>query len=417
MLSTLSLLERILLEANSIPIETYTFVATDEPFFRAVIDGLAGRCNTLMVPMFNNAVPLYVPNRQLVVVGADNINTTMLRWQLITIRAEATVELMQWFNKQLENGEIHIILDRSFRADLNSVSHVLPEMNGACLVIPKTQKYKVLQHLLRPLQATSWIALTVMLLVGSYLANRYFKNSLPATLMFGADLNSSTISRTERTVLFASLLVFFILSEAYQAKLLALMSSCRYPPDPKTVAEFLQTDIMLHLGAATGTVVSFRQGFKRHVRNATDHRFSFDGGQTYGILLKCPFAWDLYVRWINQQYDRYGYNVRPQVHIVREKILSLPAAYTFSRNFLLYPRFKQYLSQIFESGLVGHWQTEQDRQRQYEQKLEFVENEIITFNDLVMVWTVLGIGFTMALVVFLIEFSFITMKQQATHYW
>uniref|UniRef100_A0A182LVN5 Ionotropic glutamate receptor L-glutamate and glycine-binding domain-containing protein n=1 Tax=Anopheles culicifacies TaxID=139723 RepID=A0A182LVN5_9DIPT len=517
LLSTVSLLDRILLEANSLPIETYTLVATDEPFFRDVIDGLAWRSNALMVPTFNNAVPLYVPNRQLVIAGSDDINTIMdslvkvfskhqpnffaansrniyvvlvlsdirylnsvivlflyeyftsinfivvsppvtqfqppivvgsdyefnmviiphhlsmrqmfadrfkperyavvqvrgydavtarsidkyghppgydwtvfetilkhmkLRWKLVTIRAEPSVQLMEWFNQQLDKGHIHLLLDRSFRANLSSVSHVLPEMNGACLVIPKTEKYQVLQHLLRPLQPTSWVALGVLLLVGSYLANRYFKNSLAATLIFGVDLNASTISRTERTVLFASLLVFFILSEAYQAKLLALMSSGRYPPDPKTVAEFLQTDIKLHLGTATGTVLSYRPGFKKHIRNETDQMFSYDGGQTYGVLLKCPFAWDMYVRWINKEYDLNGYNVRPQVHVVREKILSLPAAYTFSRTFFLYPWFKRYLSQIFESGLMAHWQTKQDRQRQYEQKFEFVENEIITFSDL-----------------------------------
>ncbi|XP_053662919.1 uncharacterized protein LOC128712049 [Anopheles marshallii] len=339
-----------------------------------------------------------------------------LRWEVQIYTTEPTVKLMRWFNRQLATGNIHIFIDRSFRADFNSISHVLPEMNGVCLVIPKTKKYEILQHLMRPLLSTTWIALIVVLLVGAFLANRCFKNSLLAALIFSVDLNAPGVTRTERTVLFASLLMFFILSEAYQAKLLALMSSCRYPPDPKTVAEFLQTDTLLYVGEATATVVSFRPGIGRHVRNVTDYWFSFDGEQSYGTLMPCPFAWDMYVRWINQQYDRHGHNVRPQVHIVREKILRLPASYTFSRTFALYPRFRAYLSQIFESGLMAHWQTEQDRQRQYEQRLEFVENTIISFGDLTMVWTVLGIGNALAVVVFLMELSFIALKKLAWSY-
>ncbi|XP_049281246.1 uncharacterized protein LOC125762794 [Anopheles funestus] len=336
-----------------------------------------------------------------------------LRWKLEIYRSDPTVELMQWFNKQLEAGKIHIFFDRNFRADLMSVSHILPEMNGVCLVIPKTEKSQILQHLTTPLLSTTWFALIICLAVGSLLAHRYFKNGLIAALIFGVDLNAPGLSRTERTVLFASVLVFFILSEAYQAKLLSLMSSCRYPPDPKTLAEFLQTDTMLYVGEATATVTSFRSEFKRHVRKATDYRFSFDGGQSYGTLFRCLNAWDMYLDWIYQQYDRYGYNVRPHVHIVGEKILSVPASYTFSRTFLLYPHFKKYLSQIFESGLIRHWQSEQDRQQQFQQKFEFVENTIISFNDLIMVWTVLGIGHALALVVFLMEFSFIVLKQYA----
>uniref|UniRef100_A0A182XZJ8 Ionotropic glutamate receptor C-terminal domain-containing protein n=1 Tax=Anopheles stephensi TaxID=30069 RepID=A0A182XZJ8_ANOST len=391
---TVSLLERILLESNSIPIDTYTFVATNESFFWDVIDRLAWHCNTLMLPVFNNAQSLNVHSKQLIVLGADDVDSIML-----------------------DEGKIDIFIDKNFRADWQSVSHVLPEMNGVCLVIPKTKKYELLQHLLTPLLSAAWIVLIIALLVGSFVANRYFKNGLLATLIFGVNLNAPGVSRTERTVLFASLLVFFILSEAYQAKLVSLISSCRYPPDPKTVDEFLQTDVMLYVGEATATFVSYRPMLKGRVRNATNYWFSFDGEQDYGTLMQCPAAWDIYVRWINKRYDRYGYNIRPRVHIVREHILSMPASYTFSRSFLLYPRFKVYLTRIFESGLMGYWQTEQDRQRLFEQKLEFVENEIISFSDLEMVWTVLGIGNTAALAVFLLEVAGFALQKYIGTYW
>uniref|UniRef100_A0A182T3K5 Ionotropic glutamate receptor L-glutamate and glycine-binding domain-containing protein n=1 Tax=Anopheles maculatus TaxID=74869 RepID=A0A182T3K5_9DIPT len=340
-----------------------------------------------------------------------------LRWKFDVYYSAPSLELIQWFNEQLDGGGIDIFIDKHFRANLHSISHVLPEMNGVCLVIPKTKKYELLQHLLTPLLSTAWITLIIALLVGSFVAYRYFKNGLLATLIFGVDLNAPDVSRTERTVLFASLVVFFILAEAYQAKLVSLISSCRYPPDPKTVDEFLQTDIMLYVGEATATVISYRPTFKGRVRNATDYWFSFDGEQDYGTLLPCPAAWDFYVNWINARYNRYGYNTRPQVHIVRETILSMPASYTFASKFLLYPRFKVYLSRIFESGLIGYWQTEQDRQRLFEQKLEFVENDIISFSDLEMVWTVLGIGTIIALVAFLMELSVFALQKHARTCW
>ncbi|XP_050079150.1 uncharacterized protein LOC126565993 [Anopheles maculipalpis] len=334
-----------------------------------------------------------------------------MRWHFDTFYADPSLELLEWFNNQLDDGKIDIFIDRNFRADLYSISHILPEMNGVCLVIPKTKKYELLKHLQTPLLTSAWIALIVALFVGSFVAHRYFKNGLLATLIFGVDLNAPSVSRTERTVLFASLVMFFILSEAYQAKLVSLISSCRYPPDPKTVDEFLQTDILLYVGGATATVASFRPMFKERVRNMTDYWFSFDGEQDYGTLMQCPAAWDIYVRWINARYDQYGYNFRPRVHIVREKVLSMPASYTFSRAFLPYPRFKVYLSRIFESGLMNYWQTEQDRQRLFEQKMEFVENDIISFSDLEMAWTILGIGYTIALAVFLVEVSVFVLQK------
>ncbi|XP_040171481.1 uncharacterized protein LOC120904969 [Anopheles arabiensis] len=347
-------------------------------------------------------------NEQGQAVGYDwNVFRTILehmklRWHVTVYELNSTMELMQWFNKELDEGHIEILIDRTFRPNTNSVQHVLPEMNGVCLIIPKTQKYEILQHLLRPFASTAWIVLIVALLVGSYIAKRHFRHSLLDTLIFGVDLDAASVSRRERIVLFACLVVFFILSEAYQAKLLALMSSSRYPPDPKTVAEFLQTDTLLYVG---------------RVRKAADYWFTFDGEQDYGTLMQCPVAWDFFLRWTNRHYNLYGYNVRPRVHIVAENILSLSASYTFSRTFLLYPRFKVYLDRIYESGLMRYWQTEQDRRQMFEQKFVFVENEIISFNDLIMVWIVLGIGHGLAFGVFLIELLSFLLKRYVRNRW
>uniref|UniRef100_A0A6E8WBE2 Ionotropic glutamate receptor L-glutamate and glycine-binding domain-containing protein n=1 Tax=Anopheles coluzzii TaxID=1518534 RepID=A0A6E8WBE2_ANOCL len=555
--STASLVERILLESTSIPIETYTLAGTNESFVKAVIDRLAWRAGKLMIPMFNNALPSHVQTRQLIIMGADDVETMMvwleilyfivmiirilpnyfaannrdiyiilllsdlrflngrivfllselfssinfivivpppfefqppllistdynkglvivphdvtmremfsdrfdadrhpvvkivgygfricirineqgqavgydwnvfrtilvhmkLRWHVTVYELNSTMELMQWFNKELDEGHIEILIDRTFRPDTKSVQHVLPEMNGVCLIIPKTQKYEILQHLLRPFASTAWIVLIVALLVGSCIAKRHFRHSLLDTLIFGVDLDAGSVSRKERFVLFACLVVFFILSEAYQAKLLALISSSRYPPDPKTVAEFLQTDTLLYVGEATATVLSFRPSLTGRVRKAADYWFTFDGEQDYGTLMQCPVAWDFFLRWTNRHYNLHGYNVRPRVHIVAENILSLSASYTFSRSFLLYPRFKVYLDRIYESGLMRYWQTEQDRRQMFEQKFVFVENEIISFNDLIMVWIVLGIGHGLAFGVFLIELLSFLLKRYVRNRW
>uniref|UniRef100_A0A182TL57 Ionotropic glutamate receptor L-glutamate and glycine-binding domain-containing protein n=1 Tax=Anopheles melas TaxID=34690 RepID=A0A182TL57_9DIPT len=328
-------------------------------------------------------------NEQGQVVGYDwNVFRTILvhmklRWHVTVYELNSTMELMQWFNKELDEGNIEILIDRTFRPDTKSVQHVLPEMNGVCLIIPKTQKYEILQHLLRPFSSTAWIVLIVALLVGSCIAKRHFRHSLLDTLIFGVDLDAASVSRKERIVLFGCLVVFFIISEAYQAKLLALISSSRYPPDPKTVAEFLQTDTLLYVGEATATVLSFRPSLTGRVRKAADYWFTFDGEQDYGTLMQCPVAWDFFLRWTNRHYNLHGYNVRPRV----------------------------YLDRIYESGLMRYWQTEQDRRQMFEQKFVFVENEIISFNDLIMVWIVLGIGHGLAFGVFLIELSSLLLKR------
>ncbi|XP_053673766.1 uncharacterized protein LOC128724026 [Anopheles nili] len=344
------------------------------------------------------------------------LNHMDLRWNLSLVEYTPDLLQLEWFSKELHRGNLHILIDRNIWPDQHLIPYVLPEMIGVCLVIPKAKKYQILHHLLKPLQPTSWILLLLALAVGSLLATRFFKNDLISAIIFGVDLDASNVSQIERMVLFSSVFVFFVLSEAYQAKLLAFMSSFRYPPDPKNVEEFLQTDIMLQLGEAAASVVSIRTAFKGRIQNWTDYEFSFDGGQEYGVMLQCPFAWDYMLRWSRIHYKHYGYNIRPGVHIVREKIISLGAAYTFSDKFYLYPRFRSYLERLFESGLVGYWEIENDRQRQLKQKFEFVENEIISFSDLIMVWIILGIGYGLALALFILELIVFKAKQYMAHY-
>ncbi|XP_053673767.1 uncharacterized protein LOC128724027 [Anopheles nili] len=197
-------------------------------------------------------------------------------------------------------------------------------MNGICLIVPKAKKYQILHHLLKPLQPTSWILLLLAFVIGSLLAKRYFKNDLVSSIIFGVDLNSSNISKIERIVLFSSVFGFFVLSVAYQAKLLAFMSSFRYRTDPKTVDEFLQTDIMLQSSDVTGVVVLNKPKFKGRFLKWTEP--SDEENHDYGVLKQCNYAWDHMVHLRREQYKRYGYNDRLEVHIVGEKILSLTAA-------------------------------------------------------------------------------------------
>ncbi|KFB35271.1 hypothetical protein ZHAS_00001445 [Anopheles sinensis] len=536
--AVVNLLDRILLEARTISIETYSFVGTNESFFRNIVDRLAWRCEKLMVPIFNNVVGKRAQSRQLVIIGGDNFDSIMgsivkafgrqtiryfgtnsrniyvililsdlrfveskklyllkvyfstlnfiavsppptqyqplilmangyhdrvellppeapmsslfadrfqhqdvppvnvlasgstgrlrqntqgdvvgpdwnvfrtilehlgLRWNLTVQYYTPSLEVNKWVNDQLERGTVQIYIDRGFLPTDRSVVHYLPEMNGFCMVLPKAKKYQVLRHLLRPLEPMCWIVLGVALFVGSLLTNRYCKHSLLATLLFGTQLNTPDVSRTERMLLFSSLVLFFIISEAYQAKLLSLMSSQRYPPDPRTVADFLRTDTMLELGETTATVVSIRKEFAGCVINRTEYDFSFDGRPEHGVLMPCPSAWVHLLEWTRNQYTRYGRNIRPPVHIVSEKLLSTVASYSFSGSFKLYPRFRGYLDRLFESGLVTHWQTETGDQQQYERQFEYLDSTIISFSDLTAIWSVLAIGYALATVTFLIE--------------
>uniref|UniRef100_A0A182IQR1 Ionotropic glutamate receptor L-glutamate and glycine-binding domain-containing protein n=1 Tax=Anopheles atroparvus TaxID=41427 RepID=A0A182IQR1_ANOAO len=513
-----NVLDRILLEASAMPIETCSLVGTNESFFRDVVDRLLSRSgNRFMVPTFNNAVARYAPTKQLVIIGGDSVDDIMgslvnafryqnirffstnsrdifvilvlsdlrfveskkffllrvffctlnllivlpsptpyqqpiliatdyadraltmphdtpidslfadrfrsqdvppvnvwgsvrsallwhnahgdvvgpdwsvfrtvlehmgLRWKVTLHQYTPSLVLNEWVNEQLDRGTMDIYIDRGFLPTELSVVHFLPEMNGFCMVVPKAKKYKILRHLLSPMQPTCWIVLGGTLFVGSLIAHRYFRNSLLSTLLFGANLNAPGVSRTERVLLFCSLVVFFVLSEAYQAKLLSSMSSQRYPPDPRTVAEFLHTDIILELDYTTAMIVAIRSEFAGRVTNHTDYRFTFDGNLEHGVLMLCPSAWVHLLQWTRQQYERHGHNVRPAVHIVGEKLLTLVASYSFSGAFTLNPRFRGYLDRLFESGLVTYWQMAEGGQQLYERRFEFLDSTVIAFSDL-----------------------------------
>ncbi|ETN67317.1 hypothetical protein AND_000868 [Anopheles darlingi] len=328
-----------------------------------------------------------------------------VRWHIAFVPQLPSEQAIAWINDQLDGDMVHIFINRGFRPDDRSVAHMLPEMAGVCLVVPRTAMFNILHHLLKPFRSTSWIVLAVLLLVGTLLTNRYFPHTLIDALIFVVPLDAPRVTRTERTALFASLCLFFILSEAYQAKLVAHMTSFRYPPDPRTIDEFLQTDIMLQVTGVTAEALMARPDFREHLQTMPIGRIDYklDGTCPFGVLLQCTAARALLEQELRDQYERHGHIIRPPVHIVEEKLMTVGNFYSFSNYFRLYPLFRRYLVQLFESGLVGYWERRDSWPWDRDQGLRFVESNIITFNDLLMVWAMLGIGHGVAIVLFVLE--------------
>uniref|UniRef100_A0A8W7JBS6 Uncharacterized protein n=1 Tax=Anopheles albimanus TaxID=7167 RepID=A0A8W7JBS6_ANOAL len=337
-----------------------------------------------------------------------------MRWHISFVPWMSSEHAIDWINDHLGEDMAHIFINRGFRPDDRSIAYMLPEMDGICLVVPRPTMFNILHHLLKPFQSTSWIVLVVLLVVGSLLTNRYFRHTLIDALIFDVPLDAFRVTRTERTVLFASLCLFFVLSEAYQAKLVAHMTSFRYPSDPRTMDEFLQTDTMLQVTNVTAEALMARSNFRKHLQimPLVDIDLKFDGTSAFGVLMQCTAARALLEQELRGQYERHGHIVRPPVHIVEEKLMMVGNFYSFSNHFQLYPLFRLYLVQLFESGLIAYWEKRDSWPWDNDQGLRFVESNIITFNDLLMVWAILGIGHAAAIILFALELIVSAVKRR-----
>uniref|UniRef100_A0A182V572 Uncharacterized protein n=1 Tax=Anopheles merus TaxID=30066 RepID=A0A182V572_ANOME len=151
-----------------------------------------------------------------------------------------------------------IIDDEEVEASFNAASfreHFqheidLREMGGLCMLCPVDTGRDFLTHLLKPFSYSIWMVLGAVYVVCQFLQHRYpatFCYDLTLLTFFGGGGVEYRQAFPFRIALLILAMLLFFLSEAYNTKIISLMSLSKFYERPETMAEFRATDYRIVL--------------------------------------------------------------------------------------------------------------------------------------------------------------------------
>ncbi|KAL1402589.1 hypothetical protein pipiens_006021 [Culex pipiens pipiens] len=152
---------------------------------------------------------------------------------------------------------------------------------------PRGRQFLVRELFFIPFQLSLWILLIVLAIAGCLLMLRFpdlFQNDLILMPLCGFERQSlNQVSRFEKFILFPTIIITFILSSAYESKIIAYMTSFPHVPSPRTFEDLLQAGITVQVESSTSYGVSNltnnRLGYSGksvEIRYLVDHPKSFD---------------------------------------------------------------------------------------------------------------------------------------------
>ncbi|KXJ83791.1 hypothetical protein RP20_CCG001375 [Aedes albopictus] len=228
------------------------------------------------------------------------------------------------------------------------------------VVVPRGRNLKAIEMFAVPFNLTVWIAF-LALLVLSVAATQVFPNLFQNDLVLAPlcgyeqyDLNQTT--RLEKTVILALVVFYFFLLNAYETKIVALMTSYPRVPDARTVDDMVRMGISINLDmnvtypAITEDnelhrVVNHVPGFSIRKNHIFDGVHGYFGGETdLKIMLTDPGNYDFELdqpRYVQLKDYQFG----NALMLMRMKTRSV-----------ILQRISQTEMYFIETGLMHHWQ-------------------------------------------------------------
>ncbi|EDS32074.1 conserved hypothetical protein [Culex quinquefasciatus] len=209
--------------------------------------------------------------------------------------------------------------------------------------------------------------------------------------------------RWEKTVFLALIILMFFLTNAFETKIVSLMTSKPSIQRIKTLTDLFQSD------------VKFRYDLENSPHLADDlvvgplivQGETPDHGETFpGVGMLCLSEWCEITQEISFDYER----MQPFYVLLDYESLDLPECYPTGHRFIFAETFRTMHSTLTEAGLFILWKRQWSaelrsaysgrRPREDAQK-----NAYLSFDDMQPAWMALGIGMGISLFVFLTEYS------------
>uniref|UniRef100_A0A182QRW6 Ionotropic glutamate receptor L-glutamate and glycine-binding domain-containing protein n=1 Tax=Anopheles farauti TaxID=69004 RepID=A0A182QRW6_9DIPT len=288
------------------------------------------------------------------------------------------------------------------------------ERGGYCILCPFHTKRDFLRHLLKPFSLSMWLVLGALLVSGrlaGYLFPRWFERNLLEQIFF-LSVTPHRQPFPTRIVSFAVAVLIFFLSEAYNAKIISLMSVSKYFVRPETVAELLVSDYKVAIpGVRASLLIDWLPGKLLPAGQAT--AIYRERGQSmyqeYCTVTHCYMA-NLHMA---SGAGDWGY----QQYVLRDRVLERLLTLQLATHSPFYQTLVEFFERYFQSGL---WMYRLDEMNELlERELDTMQTRIgevvFYFEDLGCVWMLIIVGWLLAGVAFGGELSWVWLQHRLSN--
>uniref|UniRef100_A0A182YP69 Ionotropic glutamate receptor L-glutamate and glycine-binding domain-containing protein n=1 Tax=Anopheles stephensi TaxID=30069 RepID=A0A182YP69_ANOST len=394
--------------------QTYALSASVEAIFPPFLRTLAGhKLNALLSDNYPYAYILSA-----VWEGMDAYILTLAKYRFgleinlinLAINRKNALHRMEQIWNQLDSGAVDLHMPRahvSTRSTTLGLARAY-EWESLVLVVPKSDQLNLTNIMLQPFSIEVWSMVVGYLLVKQlFKLLSFLKRHCRRYRLRHVKCGWSSSLGNVSTV--GVELVSFLLIEAYLAKITEFLLYCRFRPDPRTLEEFFESDILVlipeymdplvdKLGSTVAT--QFRA---KCVRPA---EFANMPASCCARIHTLPRA--EYIVRMEKYFD--AVLGRKQLYILPEHLKIIPMSYLLGRNFAFKNSFELFLLHVYESGLVGQYVNSQ-RNDMAMMERNFFSKGWLTLDDLLPLFILVASGWCFSFFAFVFEVAGVQYKR------
>lgn len=261
----------------------------------------------------------------------------------------------------------------------------LPSFDGYCFLLYEFPIGAYFRHLMVPFHVGTWIIIFAFLVVAylaTHLLKRHFRQDVLEAYFFGLNIKDYKLNRVERFALIAFTWLFFLIGEAYLAKMISFMNDNKHQPHLRDLVSFEESDYGF-CEPTSHLVLQFKDIYpgllpKMNTQNENCVPIiSCTEATMFSKMFKTVTNLNFYT--LN---ERFGWWISASVFSTKQPFAEL---------------FKLISSRMMESGLWDKWV---ELETTAHELREHSKIQILTFDDLISLWWLLVCGFTVSFAVF-----------------
>ncbi|XP_053663589.1 uncharacterized protein LOC128712739 [Anopheles marshallii] len=312
-----------------------------------------------------------------------------------------------------ENSKLRAALDGYFNIEEERLSyqHTLyfREESGIHIVCPVRTVRDFLRHLLKPFSIGIWLILAGLFAfcrVVQILFPDLYRYDLIALTFFGGGGIEYQQPFTFRVITLTLAVLVFFLSEAYNTKIISLMSLAKFYEQPQTIDELRNSDFrILSSRAGTEFLGPISNNFLSYPATLrAERRLGFRVLEHYCSMMHLGNAWIAVSQAMN--------NLYVGLYIVEEPLLINKNLIQLAQHSPFFDLFVKIFGLLNDSGVWTYMLT-QSKAMLYESIEEAPFQEVIFFfNDLYCVWILIVVGWLISTVCFVGEIVIAKFRQR-----
>uniref|UniRef100_A0A182KF69 Ionotropic glutamate receptor L-glutamate and glycine-binding domain-containing protein n=1 Tax=Anopheles christyi TaxID=43041 RepID=A0A182KF69_9DIPT len=269
------------------------------------------------------------------------------------------------------------------------------ERGGYCILCPFHTERDFLSHLLKPFSFGIWAVLAALLIGCRLLGHLFphlFERNLLEQIFFTAG-NPHGQPFPTRIVTFSAAVLIFFLSEAYNAKIISLMSDSKYFGRPETVRELIESDLKVAIPGVRASLLADSLPGKLVSKRRAEALYRERGQlmfDEYCTVTHC------YMAYLQTTVGRgvHGF----QQYVLRDMVLENLQTIQLATHSPFYGTFVEYYERYFQSGIWLYRLEYMNRKlvREMGSLGNRLGEVVFHFEDLVCVWVLIVVGWVLS---------------------